>query len=141
MEKVLKVKSSIEGDISVKQCKEGESKTIIPYFPLKDKVVVRCVFEESVLVVKDESKIRQSQPVSITVVAVGNEVHDINIGDKVAYSFTATIEPIHFKTNDQSIKSKMNLVKDNIMLSPTNKIEMIEYYSLPLYAINGIITE
>lgn len=135
------INPKIEGELNVKQCKEGESKTIIPYFPLKDKVVVRCIFEESVLVVKEEDKIRRSQPTSVTVVAVGNEVHDLTIGDRVAYSFNASIEPIFFKNNDQSIKNKMSLVKDIIVSSGTSKIKMIEYYTMPLYSINGIITE
>ena len=134
--------SPVEGVIKTRECVTGVSKSKVPFFPLKDKVVVKAIFEESALVVKDEQKVRQSNPKYIEVVGVGNEVENLEVGDRVHISFNASIEPLTFEGNDQSIKRKMNLIKDiAVSKSTTSKINMIEYYIAPAYSVTGIMTE
>lgn len=134
--------SPVEGVIKIKECTTGVSKSKVPFFPLKDKVVVKAVFEESALVVKDEQKVRQSTPKYTEVVAIGNEVDNLEVGDRVHISFNASIEPLTFEKNDQSIKHKMNLLKDiAISKSTVGRINMIEYYIAPAYSVTGIMTE
>lgn len=145
-------KSSIELDeVKIKDVtyKNGEvlkSISKVPYFPLRDKLVVKVVFEESALIVRDESKIRQSQPKVTKVMATGPEVIGVSVDDEVHVSFNASIEPITFEGNVKSIKSMQDLLSDKkLKLNPieqgNRKVVMIEYYSVPLFAINGIKTK
>lgn len=134
-------KSNIEGNVTTKECTKGISTSCIPFYPLKDKVIVKAVFEETALAVKEEKSILRSNPKHTIIVGVGNEVDDLKIGDHVHVSFNASIEPIIFKGNEQSVKAKINLLKDIITNTATAKISMIEYYVVPSYSINGIITE
>lgn len=148
-QQITNEKSPIEFDeVKVKEVKykNGDvlfSRTKVPFYPLRDKVVVRVVFEESALVVRDEQKIRQSQPKHTFVVGTGPETIGVEVGDEVNVSFNASIEPIEFKGNIKSIKSMQDLLSDKTLkLNPieqsNRKVVMIEYYSVPMFAINGI---
>lgn len=151
-QKITSNKSNVEFDeIKTKQIqnKDGEvtlSRTKVPYFPLRDKLVVKAIFEESQLVVRSEEKIRQSNPKSSTIVGIGPDAVGLNFGDEVHVSFNATIEPITFKGNDKSIKKMQDLLSDKTLkITPleqsSRKVIMIEYYAVPYFVINGIKTE
>lgn len=132
--------------VSTREGKSGTIYSIVPYFPVRDKVVVRTVFEESIMALRDEAAIRKAEPISKTIVATGDEVDGLDIGDEVNVSFNATIEPIVFKGNKKTIKKMIaaitnTSVKFNPIEAGVKNVRMVEYYSVPLFAINGVITE
>jgi hypothetical protein len=145
-QKLISNKCAIDGDVKERWISTGDdgvdnnSVTSVPFYPLKDKVIIKAIFEESILVVKDEKSVRQSNPKLQIVVGYGDEVKNLRIGDVVKTSINSTIEPIEFEGNDKSIKKMMKEAMD-VKPTPFNsniKVIMIEYYVVHLFSILGI---
>ncbi len=130
-------------DCKTRQRGEGTIFTKVPYYPLRDKVVVRNVYEETTIAIRDEASMRKAEPISTTVVAYGDEVHGIEIGDKVDIGFNASIKMIDFKENSRSVKKTIERVSNNrqIITADTKplRIKMVEYYVVQFISINGVI--
>ena len=126
--------------------KDGTISTTVPFYPLRDKVVIKVVFKEPMGVIKKEEDIRRAEPLYQEIVAIGDEVAGVEIGDKVQVSFNYTIQPVNFKNNPKSI-SAIQKQQDagKLLLTPSTKAlkkyTMIEYYVVPFASIEGIITE
>jgi len=120
----------------------GESKAVsrVPYIPIRDKVLIKAIFELSPLATIDEKTLRKENPKIAYVVGMGDEVQGLKLGDEVTVSFNANIEPIFFDENDKSMLAAMKKKSDIKLLAGTkpSKITIIEFYVVPFFAINGI---
>lgn len=118
--------------------------SLVPYFPLGDKVVIRQTYEESIALIRDEKSIREMEANETVIVATGPSTFGVNIGDKVDVSLVNGVKAINFEGNNKSIKNMHNLLKE-VKMNPielnSRKVFMIEYYIVPLFAINGILDE
>jgi hypothetical protein len=138
--------TDIEVSKVTKEVKDGKIETIIPYFPLRDRVVVKTIFYKNVFDSFDPKEIVKSAPKKVMVVAKGEAVPILQIGDYVDLTFNATVDPIPFKENNKSVKVVTEIVKEYLnkfrdTLTPADKlqpIKIIEYFSVPYYSIVGI---
>lgn len=117
----------------------GVCRTRTPFVPIRDKVLIKAVWEESPLVVKDENAIRKTEPKFTQVVGYGDEVRGLEIFDEVKVGYSATVESITFAKNEQSIKNKQALLKDIVLTSNAKSVYMVEYYCVPYSSIIGIM--
>lgn len=117
----------------------GTCYTRTRFVPIRDKVLVKAIWEESPLIVKQEETIKKTNPKFIQVVGLGDEVRGIELFDEVKVGFNAVIEPIDFEENDQSINRKMKTLKDLVISKHANSIKLVEYYCVPYSAIVGIM--
>jgi hypothetical protein len=146
-QKLISEKSPIEFDkVKIKVVGQDgdqklQSKSITPFFPLKDKVLIKAIFEESSLVIKDEKSIRQSNPKYKLIAGIGPEVKGLSIGDSVEVSINSTVEPISFPDNSKSIRSIQSLIS-SVKLNPIEeskrKAVMIEYYVVHSFSVTGV---
>lgn len=121
--------------------RKGKCFTTTTFVPIRDKILIKAVWEESPLVVKSEEKVRNTNPEYTIVVGLGDEVEGIKIHDEVGVGFNAVIEPVEFDNNDQSIKKKQELLGNIKLPQNSRKIYMVEYYCVPYNSILGIITD
>jgi hypothetical protein len=137
MEKKIKIYKLIyKGDVVT-----GTSKTLVPFIPLNDKVILRSVFEEGIMIVRDENSLAEASPKHTIVVGVGNDVHTVEIGDEVQVARNSNIERIFIDNNDKSIRNMHELLKDykyNPITDKDKKAIMIEYYLVSAFQIVGI---
>lgn len=143
-QKLTNEKSNIEFDnVTARPIAGGTAQTKVPFIPIRDKVIIKAIFEESSMIVKSEDKIRRANPKHQIIIGIGDKVDGLNIGDEVKVGFNASIEPLEFENNDKSIKTMMDLIGDpKIKLNPIDaqqrKVIMIEYYIVPAISIVGI---
>lgn len=118
----------------------GACYTRTRFVPIRDKVLIKAIWEESPLVIKKEDAIRKTNPKFAQVVGYGDEVRGLEIFDQVKIGYMATIEPVELEENEQSIAKKIALVKD-ITLDPKHikNMYMVEYFCVPHSSILGII--
>ncbi len=110
------------------------------FVPIRDKVLIKAVWEENPLVIKQEEAVRKTSPKFTQVVGMGDEVRGLEIFDEVKIGYMATVEPIDLQENEQSIKKKISLLSNTTIDPKTNKnLYMVEYYCVPHSAILGIM--
>jgi len=119
--------------------RSGTCYTRTRFVPIRDKVLIKAIWEESPLVVKKEEAIRRTNPKLTQVVGVGDEVRGLEIFDEVKIGFSATIEPVEFPENNQDIKTKMNTLRDIVPLKDAKSIHLVEYYCVPYSSIVGVM--
>ncbi len=118
----------------------GACYTRTRFIPIRDKVLVKAIWEENPLVIKQEEAVRKTSPKFTQVVGFGDEVRGLEIFDEIKIGYMATIEPVYLEENEQSISKKIKLL-ENISIDPkaNKKLYMVEYYCVPHSAILGIM--
>ncbi len=117
----------------------GTCYTRTRFVPIRDKVLIKAIWEESPLVIKQEEAIKKTNPKFTQVVGLGDEVRGIEVFDEVRVGYSAVIEPIEFEENDQSIKKKMGVLKDLAITKDAKPIFLVEYYCVPYSSVIGIM--
>ncbi|KAF5080391.1 hypothetical protein DSECCO2_120330 [anaerobic digester metagenome] len=124
---------------------ECKSVSLIPYYPLRDKVIIRNKFvipRIQMAGLKIDNFIKTAK-VSSVVVGIGDEVRGIELGDTVHVGYSAIIESIDFPNNEKSLIKIMELYNANTSCmnnvdSSKSSIIAYEYYTVPASAIHGI---
>ena len=105
--------------------------------PRGNKVLVRADFKISTLNILNDEIINKTVPESYTVIACSKNIKDIAIGSEVILERGYTPMLIDFPWNDQSLKRKQSIHKNNKSIVGASTITFSEYLLVDDYAIVG----
>lgn len=116
----------------------SQAVTCIPFIPRAYKVVLECTFEISVLNLTNPDVIKELVPIKTKVVAIGEGISDLNIGDDVLIASTQQLSLVDFKWNNQALKVKQNVHESGHAIIGCGSITAKEYFITDSNNILGV---
>lgn len=107
---------------------KSQAQTCIPFTPRPYQVVIECTFEVSILNITNPDVISQLQPKKTRVVAIGEGIHDLEIGDDILIASSKALNLVDFNWNNQSLKTKQNIHTQGKGIIGSGSITAKEYF-------------
>lgn len=107
---------------------KSQAQTCIPFTPRPYQVVIECTFEVSILNITNQDVISQLQPSKTRVVAIGEGIHDLEIGDDILIASSKALNLVDFKWNNQSLKTKQDIHTKGKGIIGSGSITAKEYF-------------
>ena len=107
---------------------KSQAQTCIPFTPRPYQVVIECTFEVSILNITNQDVISQLQPKKTRIVAIGEGIHDLEIGDDILIASSKALNLVDFNWNNQSLKTKQNIHTQGKGIIGSGSITAKEYF-------------
>lgn len=123
-----------------------EGKSLINHYPRRDNVILKRTIKTSLTAIngaKDIQSIIESKDarlISLEVVAIGNQVEDLELNDIVTISYGAVIQEIAVEGNDKDFDSIRKYVRSYSKdLTPTDEFDIVNYFKISEFGVDTII--